>query len=98
MNHDAGRPGFGPCDIGIGRRCLRFLAGLLIFAAVAWLFASGYSPPGVCGEVLRHNQAMNIDASALFYQDVEHASALEEGVRVMRLKAESLRRNRELAE
>jgi hypothetical protein len=66
---------------GIG--VLRFIAGLSMLAGFIWFFASGYSFPGVFGEVLRHNQSYNIDASPLFYSEVEHMSALEEGARVM---------------
>jgi hypothetical protein len=47
---------------------------------------SGATPPGVCGEVLRHNQANQIDASALFYSDVENMDALAERVQQMRAR------------
>lgn len=66
---------------------LKFLTGLIMLAAFFGFFASGYSPPGVMGEVLRHNQANDIDASPLLYMEVEHMSDLEEGVRLMREKA-----------
>ncbi|MCK4462543.1 MAG: hypothetical protein KAW46_12110 [candidate division Zixibacteria bacterium] len=36
--------------------------------------------PGICGEVLRHNQSQDIDASPLFYTDVENMAELEEGL------------------
>ncbi|UCC43173.1 MAG: hypothetical protein JSU65_08460 [Candidatus Zixiibacteriota bacterium] len=62
----------------IGLACLTLFAGF---------FMSGITPPGACGEVLRHNQANNIDASPLFYSEVEHMSALEEAVRQMRTGA-----------
>jgi hypothetical protein len=70
---------------------LRFFVGLVMFAVAVCFFASGYSPPGICGEVLRHNQAEDIDASPLLYSEVEHMAELEEGVRAMREKAESVR-------
>jgi hypothetical protein len=50
-------------------------------------FASGYAPPGVCGEVLRHNQEAQIDASPFFYGDVENMAEYEQGVRQMREEA-----------
>ena len=50
-------------------------------------FASGYAPPGPFGQVLRHNQQHDIDASPLFYMEVENMSELENGVREMREKA-----------
>ncbi len=62
----------------------RFLAGLILLSAFAGFFMSGYTPPGVLGEVLRHNQACDIDASPLLYSEVEHMAALEAGVQLMR--------------
>jgi hypothetical protein len=61
-------------------RWLRFLAGVAILAAAAAFFASGYTPPGPSGEVLRHNQACDIDASPLFYTEVEKMHELEQGL------------------
>jgi len=63
------------------------LAGLIVFFLV---IASGATPPGFTGEVLRHNRANNIDASPLFYSEVEHMAELEWGVRLMRQQAEKL--------
>jgi hypothetical protein len=61
-------------------RWLRFLIGLALLSLCIGFFASGYSPPGVLGEVLRHNQRHDIDASPLFYTEVENMSELEEGL------------------
>jgi len=63
---------------------LKFSVGLFLFMLFFGFFASGYTPPGIFGEVLRHNQANNIDASPLLYMEVEHMSDLEDGVRQMR--------------
>jgi hypothetical protein len=74
----------------IGHRLLawlRFFTGLAMLAVAAGFFMSGVTPPGVCGEVLRHNQAEEIDASPLFYSEVEHMAALEEGVDQLRKAA-----------
>jgi hypothetical protein len=38
------------------------------------------NPPGICGEVLRHNQSHNINASPLFYADVENMDQLKPGL------------------
>lgn len=65
------------------RRWIRFFAGLVILIAIITFFSSGYSPPGVFGEVLRHNQACSIDASPLFYSEVENMTELETGLRVL---------------
>jgi hypothetical protein len=63
---------------------LRFAAGVALLSLTVMLFASGYSPPGLCGEVLRHNQEHGIDASPLFYSDVENMGELEEGLAMLR--------------
>ena len=42
-------------------------------------FGSGYAPPGVCGDVIRHNQSADIDASPFFYGDVENMNELIDG-------------------
>jgi hypothetical protein len=69
------------------QRWLRFAVALSLFIAFIGVLMSGVTPPGICGEVLRHNQAHEIDASPLFYSDVEHMSTLESGVRTMRRTA-----------
>ena len=63
--------------IGAAKRWIRFLIGVLLLASCVGFFASGYSPPGIFGEVLRHNQQHDIDASPLFYTEVEHMHDLE---------------------
>lgn len=68
------------------KRWLRFLAGLIFLALMVLFFSSGLAPPGIFGEVLRHNQACSIDASPLFYSEVENMAELEEGVRELRIK------------
>ncbi len=70
-----------------GKRWLRFFAGLTVLTLFASFFASGYTPPGVFGEVLRHNRENNIDASPLLYSEVEHMARLEQGVRELRYEA-----------
>ena len=53
------------------RDWLKFALGLAALLGFAWLLASGVTPPGAAGEVLRHNQAQGIDATALFYTELE---------------------------
>ncbi len=65
------------------QRLTRFILGLAALAAMASFFASGITPPGICGEVLRHNQVNDIDASPLLYSEVEHMFELEDGVAAM---------------
>lgn len=68
---------------------LKFLGGLLLIFLAVLFFASGYSPPGAFGEVLRHNQDCDIDASPLFYSEVENMQELEQGLQDLRASAHS---------
>lgn len=77
-------PGPGLSRFG---RWLRFFAGLLTVLLVYGFFASGYALPGVFGEVFRHNQRNNIDATPLFYTEVENMSELEKDLLKMRAEA-----------
>jgi len=62
------------------KRWVRFIIGLALLALAVVFFSSGYSPPGAFGEVLRHNQELSIDASPLFYSEVENMAELEKGL------------------
>ncbi len=74
-------------NLPLTTRLLRFAIGLALLSLFAGLFISGATPPGIAGEVLRHNRECNIDASPLLYSEVEHMSELEEGVRLLRLRS-----------
>ncbi|MFH2055115.1 MAG: hypothetical protein ABIJ61_04085 [bacterium] len=74
------------------RSWLRFLAGLGGLALMVIFFSSGIAPPGVCGEVLRHNQSCDIDASPLFYSEVENMSELEAGLAALRQRSDAVLR------
>lgn len=69
------------------RRWLRFLIGLVLIILFTVFFASGYSPPGFMGKVIRHNQAHDIDASPLFYTEVEGMPAIIVDVAELRAAA-----------
>jgi len=69
-----------PRDISLRARCLRLAVGLALLASIVGFFASGFAPPGPLGEVLRHNQELDIDASPLFYTEVENMQELETGL------------------
>ena len=69
-------------------RLLRLAVGLLLLIGACLFFMSGLTPPGPAGAVLRHNQEHQIDASPLFYSEVENMAELEEGLRA-RQAAES---------
>lgn len=65
-------------------RWRRFAVGLVLLGSLVVFLASGYAPPGVCGEVLRHNQEANIDASPFFYGDVANMAEIEHGLQLLR--------------
>jgi len=64
-------------------RVVRLALGLTVFASATALLMSGWTPPGVAGEVIRHNQALGLDASPLFYSDVEDMVSLEASARTL---------------
>jgi hypothetical protein len=68
------------------KRLRRFFVGLIILAAFYAVLASGYTPPGICGEVLRHNMENDIDASPFWYMDLENMSEYEAAVANLRLR------------
>jgi hypothetical protein len=49
----------------------RFAAGALLLAGAVLALMRGYTPPGAAGEVLRNNLRYDIDATPLFYTEVE---------------------------
>jgi hypothetical protein len=69
------------------RAWLKFGVGLVVLSALVVFFASGCTSPGAFGEVLCHNQAHDIDASPLFYTEVENMPELEQGVKELREEA-----------
>ena len=69
------------------RRWFRFTLGAILLSVFAGVLMSGVTPPGVFGEVLRHNRAERIDASPLFYSDVENMDVLEDGLDALRQTA-----------
>lgn len=49
----------------------KFVAGTLLLTLVVLLLMQGYTPPGPAGEVFRNNLRNRIDATPLFYTEVE---------------------------
>lgn len=56
------------------------IAGFILLAALMFLLARSSPPPGVAGEVIRHNLSEGIDASPICYGDVENMRELEQGL------------------
>ena len=49
----------------------KFAVGVLLLTGAILLLMQGYAPPGPVGEVLRNNLRNRIDATPLFYTEVE---------------------------
>jgi hypothetical protein len=58
----------------------RFFIGVFGLVAVVFFFTRGATPPGVFGEVIRHNRAAAIDATPLFYSEVENIVEIQAGL------------------
>jgi len=72
------------CDIGFRKvfaggfaGWAKLGAGILAIVAFAHVLARGMTPPGPAGEVFRHNQRLGLDATPLFYTEVEDFPDLE---------------------
>ena len=53
---------------------LKLTAGTLLLAAVVLLLTLGNVPPGPAGDVIRNNLQKGIDATPLFYTELESAT------------------------
>jgi hypothetical protein len=49
----------------------RFAAGTALLAGAVFALMQGFTPPGAAGEVLRNNLRRGIDATPLFYTEVD---------------------------
>lgn len=67
---------------------LKLMFGIVVLGGFYAFLASGATPPGIAGEVLRHNRAHQIDASPFFYGDVENMADYERGVEQLRERKE----------
>ena len=52
----------------------------VLFLAFYLLVINSSPPVGMVGDVVRNNIAEDIDASPLFYAEVEHMGELEDGI------------------
>ena len=66
-----------PLPRTLGRR-LRFGAALVLLAAAFAFLASGPRPPGMAGEIIERNLRHDVQATALFYMDLERMPEIEE--------------------
>lgn len=56
----------------------RFILGLALFVALVGLLAAGPTPPGAAGRMIERNISYDIQATALFYQDLDKMTDLQE--------------------
>lgn len=72
-----------PKSAGTAGRWLRLLAGIAVLGGLITLLATVYPP----AEVLRHNTEQDIQATALFYMDLDRMQEIERHLET--LKAEN---------
>ena len=58
----------------------RFIIGVFCFIGAIFFFTRGVTPPGIFGEVIRHNQTAAIDATPLVPYDVENIVEIQAGL------------------
>jgi len=66
----------------VRHRLLRLFIGIMVITGLFLLAAYSSPPPDFAGEVVRHNILMEIDASPLFYSEVENFTELEHGLKM----------------
>ncbi len=59
----------------------KFTLGLALISGFYYILNTSQPPPGIAGEVLRHNLEQGIDANPLIYSDLDKMMELEEGLR-----------------
>ena len=59
------------------KRWTKFILGLLLISGLALYLGSGLAPPGPIGDVIRNSHAHEIDATALFYGDLDNMQEIE---------------------
>ena len=60
-------------------RWSRFLVGMALLFGFAYFLSRGYTPSGSTGEMIRHNLKYGIDATPLFYTEVEDSALFDYG-------------------
>ncbi len=53
----------------------RLAAAAVLLSVLYLILAKGCAPPGAAGEVIRRNLGNSVDATPLFYTEVEEAGA-----------------------
>lgn len=74
-------PGAKGRRVAPGRRWLRFALGVSILAGFFWFLTTRPTPPGVAGQIIERNLRQDVDATALFFTELERMPAIEERFR-----------------
>jgi len=67
------------------RRWLRFVVGVGIVGGFFWFLTTRPIPPGPAGEIIDRNLREDVQATALFYADLERMPAIEERLMARRM-------------
>ena len=59
-------------------RWLRFIVGLALLSGFFAFLTTSPRPPGIAGEIIDRNLSQDIEATALFYADLDRMSEIEE--------------------
>ena len=62
----------------VAGRALRFALALALVALALAFLVTAPPPPGMAGEIIRRNLEQDVQASALFYMDLERMPHIEE--------------------
>ncbi len=68
----------------VALRLIRFFVGLFLIFGLFIILASSSPPVGVTGDVLRHNLEADIDATPLFYSEVENIVEIDRKLQELR--------------
>jgi len=59
------------------KRWVNFAFWLSLLVCFAFLLSQGFAPSGAIGDVIRHNIKNEIDATPMFYTEVEDSSVFD---------------------
>jgi hypothetical protein len=68
-------------SIRISNRWLRLCIGLALLGALFGFLSAKPRPPGMAGAIIDHNLEHDIQATALFYMDLERMQEIEKRLR-----------------
>ena len=69
-----------PASSRLDRGWVRLCIGVAILAGFFAFLAAGPRPPGMAGEIIDNNLSQDIQATALFYMDLDRMPEIEESL------------------